>query len=258
MTKLVDTYLNSDNTFDIIHNSIYISNVNMCLADYCKAREIVCCTRHKEGCGNCRGMIVAARVILSSGVAPLSKVFKTAFPSLTYHSPIAKKRLLQMPIVAFHLQSRNNQLYLMEKVEGLVYHQLVNFIDKIAQLPKKETEQLNGLLTLAQSDSEKECIRYGVFKSSGCTSTEARIQFGFENMGTRAAKVESCIDESNEISAVVQELAEIQYQAFRDMFATGCASEDDSNESNEYFAPEDILSNKDIDLVDDETLVSIL
>ena len=234
----------------------------MPLADYCKAREIVCLARHKEKCSSkCRCIVVAARMILSSGVIPLSTVFKTAFPSVVYHSPIAKKRLLQMPIVVFHIQSETNRLYVMEKVEGLNYSQLTDFINKIIQLPAKETitkDQLNGLLTLAQSDREKECIRYAVFKSSGCTSTKARIRFGFENMRARAAKVERCIDESNEISDAVQELAEIQYQALMDVFGTCTNGNDSSDESDECSRPEDFPTNEHIELISDETLVSIL
>ena len=43
----------------------------------------------------------------------------------------------------------------------------------------------------AQSDRERECIRYAIFKTSGVTQTEAKRLFGFENMSFRSDILEN-------------------------------------------------------------------
>ena len=51
-------------------------------------------------------MIQAAQMILNNGIVPMSDVVRLAFPGVTYHSLNAKRRLLQMPIVAFALKEK--------------------------------------------------------------------------------------------------------------------------------------------------------
>ena len=64
------------------------------------------------------------KMVLEDGIVPLADVFKAVFPTVTYHSLNAKRRLLQMPVVAIRVKGLLNgqsKLYLMEKVEGLDY-----------------------------------------------------------------------------------------------------------------------------------------
>ena len=68
-------------------------------------------------------MINAAKIVLHEGIVPLSRVFKSVFPNATYHSGNAKRRLLQMPLVAMHIQ---NELFLIEKIKGLEYSLLAS------------------------------------------------------------------------------------------------------------------------------------
>ena len=72
-------------------------------------------------------MIHAAIIVLEEGIVTLKHVF-TIFPSATYHTINAKRRLLQMPLVAIRLQY-TKELYLMEKVDGLDYEKLVKFLN---------------------------------------------------------------------------------------------------------------------------------
>ena len=51
----------------------------------------------------------------------MATVFKTIHPNVTYHAQNAKRRLLQMPVVAIRIW---RELYLMEKISGLNFELL--------------------------------------------------------------------------------------------------------------------------------------
>ena len=71
---------------------------------------------------------------------------------------------------------------------------------------------LKQLLRITQTERERECIRYAIYKTSGATPTEARQLYGFEN--TRL--VDTCIKEMKEIYEAAESLAHIQEQALQD------------------------------------------
>ena len=79
---------------------------------------------------------VAVNVTLEEGIVTLKHVFTTISPSITYHTINAKRRLLQMPLVAICLQY-SKELYLMEKVDGLDYEKLVKFLNSQMQHTSK-------------------------------------------------------------------------------------------------------------------------
>lgn len=70
----------------------------------------------------------------------------------------------------------------MEKIANFDYTQLVKFLNQTVQ-PKKQgitKEELKQLFKLTKTESERECIRYAIYKSSGATQTEAcRLCMGF-------------------------------------------------------------------------------
>ncbi len=70
------------------------------------------------------------------------------------------------------------------------------------------------ILSFANSDRERECIRYVIFKSSGLTATQARRIYGFENMNTRAVKVEKALSKAQEIRRGIDELVDSREEAF--------------------------------------------
>lgn len=215
LTKLVDVYLRSQtqalSEYDTVTSDVFISKFRgLTLLEYCTVRDHYCREYHTH-CTECESMIQAAEMVLKNGIVPLAVVFKAAFPTVTYHSVNAKRRLLPMPVVAFRVKGA---LHLMEKIEGLDYRQLANFLGKnVKQLPRKQgitKEELKQLLTITQSERERECIRYAIYKTSGATPTEARRLYGFQNMKARAAHVETCIKEAQEIYEAVESLAQNQ------------------------------------------------
>ena len=72
---------------------------------------------------------------------------------------------------------------------------------------KIDKSTVQKLLGIAQSDHEKECTRYAVFKASVVTSTPARKLFGFENIARKAHHVEACINSVGAIREAIDDLA---------------------------------------------------
>lgn len=93
---------------------------------YCLVRKHMCHLKQHNQC-DCNSMIQAANHVLNEGITPLSHVFKLFFPHVTYHARNAKRRMLQMPVVALRVRG---ELYLIEKVEGLNYTSLTDFLSK--------------------------------------------------------------------------------------------------------------------------------
>ena len=273
LSELVDIYLNSQtqvlSEFNTVSSDVFVSKFKgLTLQEHCAMREYFCSKNHDQiPCTQCKSMIQAAEMVLKNGIVPLAVVFKAAFPTVTYHSVNAKRRLLQMPVVAFRvkgLQKGQSQLYLMEKIEGLDYGQLANFLSKnIEQLSRKQgitKEELKQLLRITQSERERECIRYAIYKTSGATPTEARRLFGFENMRARASHVDTCIKEMQEIYEAVESLAHIQEQALQDTLGFESNSSESSDEEMDFtFSSSQFgSSSSPIDVPDDASLAAIL
>ena len=110
-------------------------------------------------------MISAGRAVLENGVLPLRTVFQTYFPNVTYHSVNAKRLLLQMLLVAIHLQSKGDkreEVFLMEFIKDLDYEKVIGFLnrefDKALGKKTLTKEDVRSILSLAQSDRERETI----------------------------------------------------------------------------------------------------
>ena len=68
----------------------------------------------------------------------MAEVFRSAFHSVTYHSLNAKRRLLQMPLIAFRVRNANNgnsELFLMERIDGVDYEALGCFLTQCTTKP---------------------------------------------------------------------------------------------------------------------------
>ena len=76
---------------------------------------------------------------------------------------------------------------------------------------KKST--LQALLSMAQSDRERETLRYVIYKASGITSTKARNLYGFEKMNSYALCVDDLIVQMKRLREAVDEIASIQDKA---------------------------------------------
>lgn len=94
-----------------------------------------------------------------------------------------------MPLVSLRVgevKSGFSQNYLFEKFPGTDYHQFLHLLNmfhaekcsKELAMPKK---QLSDILSIAQSNRERECIRYTAVVASGLSSKAARRSYCLEN-----------------------------------------------------------------------------
>ena len=165
LNHLVSTTLNP------ISGNVMISQINnLTFSEYCAARTHYCNINHSTVCkAGCSSMIQAAQMVLNGCIVPVSVVFKKPFPVSTYLSSNAKRRLLQMPLVALRISKSEHQsdLYLMEKIDGFNYEKLVEslrvqMIDNGNRITRDELKQL---IAITQTEREKELIRYAVYRS---------------------------------------------------------------------------------------------
>ena len=162
-------------------------------------------------------------MVISNGLIELAQVFKTAFPSVTYHSYSAKRLLGKMPVVflrLLHPSSGVSKIFVMEYVKEIDYCQfliqlqnLYQKTDGINSKPSMSKEKLKDILHMACSDRERECIRYAVYQSSGLSAKGARKHYGLERMDQRSQKVDDVIEERKCIYAAIDEIAETQEKA---------------------------------------------
>ena len=105
--------------------------------------------------------------------------------------------------------------------------------------PKLEKDCVKMLLGLAQSDCERECIQYAIFKASGMTATRACQQYGFDRMIERSSCVEQAMTEAQQICETIGDIAHIEDQTLLATFGIqdeGCSSSCSSTE--EFIADE--------------------
>ena len=95
----------------------------------------------------------------------------------------ALERFLQMPLVAVRMgtpSSGTSAWYVLEHVEGVNLAHLLHLLLSAKSLTKSIDRR--EILSLAQSDRERELIRYTAFRASGLSATAAKQHLGFQNM----------------------------------------------------------------------------
>lgn len=87
------------------------------------------------------------------------------------------------------------------------------------------------LLGLAQSERERESMKYAIYKASGMTPSQARRQLGFEHMDERVKKVEEAAQSALEIKETFEEMACLQDKSILASFGMEVELSDSSEES---------------------------
>ena len=194
--ELVDVYLKQckkclcDNKLQRVFESVHISLVEgLSLSEYVVARQYYCSRNHKTPCTTCERMLNVAQVVLSEGYCSLSKAFGVVSQEVTYSAEKARRKLLQMPLVSIRIGNPakgKSSSIILEHFHGVNYSKMsmviAGLVDAfVAKNPQGlEKKCVKMLLGMAQSDRERECLRYAIFKSSGMSSTRARHEFGLE------------------------------------------------------------------------------
>ena len=219
---------------------MYLSTVSeLTLEQYLRARRQHCFNNHKQVCINCTGMLQVANTVLNQGYCSLPCAFKIVSPDVAYNAERARRKLLHMPLVAVRVgqpESGRSMTLLLEYFSRVDYTKMSLVINSMAKSTQGnscsgiEKCTLQALLSMAQSDRERETLRYVVYKASGLTATRARRLYGFERMNSRALRVEESILQMKRIRETVDEMAQIQDKALLSSFGLHYA--DDSSDSD--------------------------
>ena len=82
----------------------------------------------------------------------------------------------------------------MEYYPGVSYFNIRHILETSMSMPSPSTciskDDLQRIVQLAQSDREREIMKYAIYKTSGLTPTAARRELRLENIAERAARVE--------------------------------------------------------------------
>ena len=208
---------------------------NLTLSEYFAARTHYCNINHSTVCkAGCSSMIQPAQMVLDGCIVPVCVVFEKAFPVSTYLSSNAKRRLLQMPLVALRISKSEHQseLYLMEKIDGFNYEKLVEIlrVQMIDNGNRISRDELKQLIAITQTEREKELIRYAVYRSSNVTSSQARRLFGFENVHELSRKIQDCIQQTKKVYEDVNDLAVARCEAVIETYAISSSSDDEDSD----------------------------
>ena len=227
--------------YDSFTRGIYVSKCEgLTLSEYMRARTIVCSSSHRKAC-DCDGMLRVGKDIESKGILKLSEAFRLCCPSVKYSSFQARRKLLQMPLAvvgAGTSKEGNCLLYLLEKQE-LVKLYLTQSLLAETRMRKKEKpqmskEELQKLLNLAESESERERLKYAVVKSSALSNTKAKSLFGIDDMTHKKQKVHQAMEEASAIREAIESIAKVKEKVVLQSFGVDCdESESDESEASE-------------------------
>ena len=109
------------------------------------------------------------------------------------------------------------------------------------ELSKDEVKQL---LNLAESESERERLKYTFVKSSGISNTKAKGMYGFCNMSDRKRNVEEAMEKACAIKDAIENIANVKENVL--LQSLGICETDGSEESN----AEETVSETDTDNTD--------
>ena len=163
----------------------------MSLVEYIQARQRFCSDSHVQPCSPCTRMLEVAGTIRKVGYYRLSNTFRHVSPGVTYSAEHARKKLLQMPLASVRIGKAcdgKSFTVLVERFPGIESSTISHLLNGLVEVSKmhnpKHTKKscVKMLLSLAQSDRDRETLRYAIFKASGMSQTEARRWYGFEGM----------------------------------------------------------------------------
>ena len=228
-----------------IGDRIHVSHFDqLSLQEYIIGRKEYCNTNHKITCLKCTQMLQVATTVLREGFCLLSSAFKVASPNAKYQTDIARRLLLQMPLVSVCVgnpSSGKSFTLVIEKIQGMDFTKVGLILNRFAasfnssDSGSLEKSYVKLLLSLAQSDRERRCIKYAIFKASGVSATKARLKFGFESMSNLSAEVEEAITEALRIREAIDDIARVQDKSLLQNFGiideTCTSSSDEDSET---------------------------
>jgi hypothetical protein len=220
-----------------MHRSIF---EGLSLSDYVYIRSFVCNKNHKKPCDVCTRMIRVAKTVSGEGFLKLKTAFEMVSPNVTYTALHARRKLLQMPLVSIGVGERKKGTYsvfLVEKQSAVHYTIFQSLLNNWMSCQNKKCsnslgkETVNDLLKLAESNGERERLKYAIVKAAGISHSQAKSVYGFDNMSSRVNKVENALLEATAIRDAIENIANIKETALLSSFGISEISDDSQSES---------------------------
>ena len=204
-----------------LNESLYISKVNMIsLEEFVLYRLTYCQQHHRSSCQECYVLVNIAKHIIEEGIAKVSIIYHKFFPDHKYKSDKAVRRILQLPVAIFKIESQigHPQLYVTGYHPSKDFSTLVFWINKLKLLPPRNSSgldknTLSAISNLASSDKDRSLVKFAACKAAGLTSSQARKLYGVSSFKEIEKRVQTAVNKAAEIRQAVIELANIEEQA---------------------------------------------
>ena len=160
-------------------------------------------------------MLHVANIVLRDGYVILKGAFTDSFPTIEYSSAHARRRFLQMPLACIRVDYHAgvSECVLIEYHPNTNYSSTQALIKSVIQRNSSSNSDpiskdvVKSLLSLCQSDRERECLRFTVFKASGLSATQVHKRYGFQSMNERSKVVEDTLQHAKYIRESIDGLA---------------------------------------------------
>lgn len=189
-------------------------------------------------------MIKVADEVIACGFMKLKSAFQIVSPNVSrYKASEARRKLLRMPLACVGVGDRSKGtycLYIVEKQSSVNYPVfqalLQKAMDKRSVLtPNLSSEELKELLYLAESESEKEMLKYVAVKASVLSNTKAREVYKINDVQKCKEKLDAAVNESKAIRESIEKIASLKDKALLSSFGFQVDSESDLSESESEF-----------------------
>ena len=210
------------------------------LSHYVFVRSFVCNKNHKKPCDVCTRMIWVAKTISVEGFLKLKTAFEMVSPTVTYTALHARRKLLQMPLVSIGVGDRQKGSYcvfLVEKQGAIHYTIFQSLLNNWLSCQNKKAltslskETVSDLLKLAESNGERERLKYAIVKAAGISHSQAKNVYGFDNVSSRVNKVENALLEATAIRDAIENIANIKETAILSSLGINETSDESQSES---------------------------
>lgn len=154
----------------------------------------------------------AGKLVLKRCITPLPELFRTCFKGKCYSANVARQQLLQMPLAAVRVepaQSGQSEYQVMEFRKDFDFSTMQNYLQstRVNQTKGNSTKaKFRELLAFAQSQREREVLKYAVIKASAVSATAARKNLGIESVSDRLKAVELALTQAEELRKSIDDL----------------------------------------------------
>ena len=209
--------------FKTLGNDTHISIfIGLSLSEYVNTRKYVCNIQHDQPCKVCCSMTQVAQTVLDEGFLKLKAAFTMISPDVSYTAMHARRKLLQMPLVTLGIgdpKKGNYSIYVVEKQCTVQYKVLKSLLNNWINCQDEQSplnlrkETVNSLLKLAESDAERQRLKYAIVRAAGLSSSKAKNVYGFNDMSSEVSKVENVLEEATAIREVIENIVKVKDEA---------------------------------------------